>query len=278
MQFPDPGPTTFRETNGESHFDRFAVSKNVRLMYAYYPERLKNAAFTAGTRNNAPPGEESPSGLVIPFKPTRISTQVSSCPPVYHNYKIRNQDDRKNYFDRELLACHPQNKRQYKPNFRSRDLSDHLPVMFTHRTASGTRYKIATWNIRFFDPTIDPLSTADGRDFARRKEIKYAFEFAAIFQQFDIVAAQELKPSKKPENVGQMGNVKNTTKLIFNKQWYWSATTPELGFAVKASIVAKNCKDIDMKATVNDEARPSFMCDFYEKSVRRSQQLPERRR
>ena len=266
MQFPDPGPTTYRDTlnensddaNPESHFDRFAVSKNVRLMYTYYPEHSDDANKTMGTINNAPPGEETPKGADIHQSP-RISTKNSTCPPQAHQYAIVDQIDRMTYYNREMLACFPANKRKYMPRFRSRDLSDHLPVTFTH---SNTKYKVATWNMRFFDPTIDP--TADQSAFKRRKEIVFAKEFETILDKFDIVAVQELSPTKRPDRFDDstsMPGVVQTNNIVINKMWYWSKTR-ELGFAVKSHISVSDCKEIDMTGTVSKQARPAFMCSF----------------
>ena len=274
MTFPDHGATTYREAVyldpdekplSESHFDRFAVSKNVRLVYTYYPEKTSNAALTMGTILNGPVGEETPPGFAFPAPGVRqrVSTRTSTCPPTYHNYPIDDQNDRILYTYLELMACYPEGRRRNKPILaRSRQLSDHLPVTFTHANT-----KVATWNMRLYDPTIDPSNDVDKDDFKDRKEIKKAAHFETILNKFDIVAVQELSPTRRSTNVVDSiaAGSKRTKILTANKKWYWSKTTPELGFAVNDDIYPKNCKDIDVSATVGQGARPAFLCDFYEK-------------
>ena len=123
--------------------------------------------------------------------------------------------------------------------------------------------------MRSFDPTIDQKT--DAITFKERKEIKMAAEFKTLLNKFNIVAVQELQPTRNWKNAVKLPgstNVKVVKKLVMNKKWYWSTTTPELGFAVDNDIYAKNCTDIDM-SVVDDDARPSFMCEFYtEGSVR----------
>ena len=286
MHFPDSGPTTYRETVyvedaepsslKESHFDRFAISKNIRLMFTYYPERTANAATKIGTILNGDIGDENPpGGINIPLQSSRISNEKGSCPPVLHNYPINNQYDRLKYLYSEMVACHPSERRLYKPNLdRSRDLSDHLPVTFTY-TKDATEYQVATWNMASFDPTINPKNDKDAKDFSSRKEITKADKFTKILDVFQIVAVQELKQFRRiKENAKDAGaNAKCTKDVIMNKRWYWSTKTTELGFAVNDKIRADNCKDISVAHVkgLRPTSRSAFMCDFYlKKTVRLS--------
>ena len=173
-----------------------------------------------GTILNGPVGEETPPGFAVPAPGIRqrVSTRTSTCPRTYHNYPIADQNDRILYTYLKLMACYPEGRTRNKPILaRSRQLSDHLPVTFTYANT-----KVATWNMRLYDPTIDPSNDVDKDDSKDRKEIKKAAHFETILNKFDIVAVQELSPTRRSTNVVDSiaAGSKRTKILTTNKKWY----------------------------------------------------------
>eukprot|EP00118_Oscarella_pearsei_P028712 m.2746 g.2746 ORF g.2746 m.2746 type:complete len:938 (+) comp8876_c0_seq1:87-2900(+) len=202
---------------------------------------------------------------VIVSESTRLLHQqfpLSYIDPVYKvTLEIFSQEERLTALRDTFNAEHP--VRQNQPAVRSYFLSDHLPLFFTPQ--NDATFRLGTWNLEHFDPTNGNSNNVDD------KEKKYNKEFTAIFNEFDVLAVQEIKAAYKKKNqfvaytaASNLREISNTNN--FNRKWVISNKVPELGFAYDASINVANCANLDMSAHKYKKGtkshRDGFSCDF----------------
>ena len=133
--------------------------------------------------------------------------------------------------------------RSTEPRVRSYDLSDHLPLRFQDPLSQAV---IGTWNLQNFQVRSTGKSG--------RKEYDNRVEYTRMFEQFNILALQELSGS---------------AATLYNKALVVSShpDAKELGIAFDASILKViQCTDLPVNDPVGTATpktyRPMFGCTF----------------